>query len=60
MHNEYHYIAKIIAEVAPSFKLTYSQLYFIVYNNLKDLSIKPESITKEQIIKYIDTYIKEF
>ena len=59
MYNEYQHIAKIIVEIAPSFKLTYSQLYFIVYNNIKDFNIKPESITKEQVLKYIDTYIKD-
>ena len=53
------HIAKIVVELAPKYRYTYIQLYFIIYNIIRDFSVKPEDITKQSIIDFIEEYRKD-
>lgn len=58
MKNNYEHIAKVVVEVAPLYKYTYTSLYAIIYSLIKTENIQPENINKEILIEYIEKYRK--
>ena len=53
------HISKIVVEIAPKYRYTYTQLYSIIYGQLRDFNVKPEDITKQSIIDFIERYKKD-
>lgn len=49
-------IFKIVVEVAPLFRLSYSQIYSIIYVLVKDYGFKLEEINREVLTDFILKY----